>query len=233
MQDVATAPARDETTTAVVPYVQTFNFDPRIVTLRSDAAESGETFRALRTHVVARHMQDGRRALAVCAVSPDVGCTYVASNLAVSLSKVGVKTMLIDGNMRDPSLHRLIQPSGEVIGLEQCLRGDAPFHDCIYENVIPNLSVMFAGGSPYDAQELLAMERFADLMSDCLRNYDMTIVDTPPASICSDAIRIGSVVGYSLIVVRRDRTLINDVSTLIAQLEGDRARVVGTVLTEY
>jgi Mrp family chromosome partitioning ATPase len=69
-------------------------------------------------------------------------------------------------------------------------------------------------------------------MSFCLRDYDITIVDTPPANACSDVHRVSTVAGYSLIIAGRHRTLVSDVRTLISQLESDRARVIGTVMTE-
>ena len=232
MQDAALQ-VRDAEAVSLVPYVDNFAMSPDLVTLAWDTSGEAESFRALRTHVVARHIQDGRRALATCAVTPGVGCTFVAANLAVALSQIGIKTLLIDANMRNPSVDQLFQAPQRPMGLQQCLTAaDAAYADFIHEDVIPNLSIMFAGGTPHNPQELLAMGRFADLMSDCLRHYEMTIVDTPPASSCSDANRVSSVVGYSLVVVRRDQTLFSDVKTLINQLESDRAQVVGTVLTE-
>lgn len=193
-----------------------------------------ESFRALRTHVMARHVEEGRRALAVCAATGGVGCTFVAANLAVALSQIGVKTLLIDANLRNPGVDRIFQPKGgAVTGLQQCLSNfDANFAEFIEPDVLPDLSVLFAGGAPSNPQELLATDRFSELMGWCLRDYDMTIVDTPPASTCSDAHRVSSVVGYSLIVARRDVTVVSDLRTLVTQLENDRARVIGTVMTE-
>lgn len=199
--------------------------DPRLNT-------QAEEFRALRTHVMARHVGEGRRALAICAATGGVGCSFIAANLAVALSQIGVKTLLIDANMRDPAIDRLFHPSSPVLGLQQCLAGDGDFGDFIQPEVVPNLSILFAGGSPPNPQELLATDRFADLMSYCLRDFDITIIDTPPANACSDTHRVSTVAGYSLVVAGRDRSLVNDIRTLISQLESDRAHVVGTVMTE-
>lgn len=64
-------------------------------------------------------------------------------------------------------------------------------------------------------------------MHFCLREYDATIIDTPPANTCSDARRVSTVVGYSLIVTRRNKSLVNDVKILTEQLRGDHAEVIG------
>ena len=64
-----------------------------LITLSDRSAETSEAIRQLRTHVMARHVQQGHRALAICAASEGVGCTFVAANLAVALSQIGVNTL--------------------------------------------------------------------------------------------------------------------------------------------
>src|SRR3569833_3594204 len=81
------------------------SFDSKaLVTLSPQASETAEAIRGLRTHIMARHVREGHRALAICAASEGVGCSFVAANLAVSLSQIGVNTLLIDANMRDRSI---------------------------------------------------------------------------------------------------------------------------------
>jgi protein-tyrosine kinase len=215
------------------PQPRSYAFSSSLVALAREPSGTAESIRALRTHVMAQHVQEGRRALAVCAATPGVGCTFVASNLAVALSQIGVKTLLIDVNMRQPGVDRLFQPAHQVLGLQQCLMAsDANFGDYIDEEIIPDLSIMYAGGVAPNPQELLATDRFAEFMNFCLRDYDMTIIDTPPANSCSDVHRVSTVVGYAMIVTRRDKTRVSDLKTLVSELREDRARVVGTVMTE-
>ena len=209
-----------------------FALAPGLAALDDEVNARTEAFRGLRTHIMARHVGEGRRSIVVCGPTPAVGCTFVAANLAVALSQIGVNTLLIDANLRDPALDKIFRPTGPVIGLQQCLSADDGFAEYIQQDIYPDLSVLFAGGAAPNPQELLASERFASLMSFCLREFDMTIVDTPPANSCSDAHRVSTVAGYSLIVARKDKTLVSDVRVLADQLENDYARVIGTVLTE-
>jgi capsular exopolysaccharide synthesis family protein len=207
-----------------------FTFAPQLVTLSSAPDPRADAIRALRTHVVAQHLNHGRRALAVCAASPGVGCTFIAANLAVALSQIGLKTALIDADLHTPSIGSLITPSHSGEGLAHCLAStDVNFYQVIHE-ARPNLSVLLAGGVAADAQELLGGERFRDLMAMCLRDFDVTIIDTPPANRFSDARRVSTVVGYALIVAARDKTFVEDVKTLASQLQADHAHVIGTVL---
>ncbi len=216
-----------------VPGRLPFAFSPSLVVIEHPSAGSAEAIRALRTHLMAQHFNEGRRALAICAASRGVGCSFIAANLALSLSQIGVKSLLIDANLRAPSLDTLFGVSRSVLGLAECLASeDVGFRECIQADVQPSLSVVFSGGVPENPQELLASDRFKALTEFCLREFDATILDTPPANSCADARRVSTVIGYSLIVARRNVTYVDDVKILAGQLEDDHARVVGTVLNE-
>jgi protein-tyrosine kinase len=207
-----------------------FEFLP---TLSQRGGQAAEAIRALRTHTIARHLEIGRRALGVCAATAGVGCTFVATNLAVALSQSGANTLLIDADLRDPTIHKVFRRPAAIQGLQQYL--DASSGEparFIEENALPRLSILFAGGSAANPQELLAGRRFGDLIDFCLRDFDATIIDTPPANTSSDVSRICSVVYYTLIVARRNRSFVSDVKLLADQLIADRAQIVGTVLCE-
>ena len=205
-------------------------FSPLLFTLSEPSGPQAEAIRAVRTHVMAQHIERGRRALAVCAPNKGVGCTFVATNLAVSLSQIGIKTVLIDGDLQNPGVSGLIRPAAPREGLAGCLASDGAFSDCIDFEVAPNLSVILAGNPAANSRELLAGDRFQMLMDFCLRDFDATIVDTPPANGSSDVRRISTVLGYSLLVAGTNRTYVNDVKTLADQLRSDHAKVIGTVL---
>jgi protein-tyrosine kinase len=89
---------------------------------------------------------------------------------------------------------------------------------------------MYAGAATPSAQELLGRDWFEEVMNLCLREYEITIVDTPPANICSDARRVSDIAGYSLIVARRNKSLVADLKTLVDQLTDDGVTVVGALM---
>jgi protein-tyrosine kinase len=202
------------------------------VTLGDEPSVVAESVRALRTHILARHVQRGHRALAICAPTQGVGCTFVAANLAVALSQIGLNTLLIDANMRHPGVADRFGIKTTKKDLRAALSSDANINDCIERTSLPQLSVVPAMGRAGNAQELVASARFKVVMDFCLREFDATLLDTPPANKYSDARRISSVVGYSLVVAQRNKSLLSDVKALVEQLQGDRAVVIGTVLTE-
>ena len=98
--------------------------------------------------------------------------------------------------------------------------------------MIPNLSLLYSGGVAANAQEILGGEPFRRLIERCLRDFEFTIIDTPPANHCADGLRISSMIGYSLIVAKSNMSRVRELSDLAEQLHEDGARVVGTVLSE-
>jgi capsular exopolysaccharide synthesis family protein len=190
-----------------------------------------EGIRALRTHLLAQHVQLGRRALAICSANPGVGKTFVAANLAVALAQVGVKVALVDADIRSNSIQKYFPGTESTSSLQAYLQNETSnFGDAISPEIYPNLSVVFAGlGSP-NPQELLGGERFKDLIEFCLRDYQLTIVDTPAANTSTDARRISTLVGYSLIVAGKNSSRLSDVHVLLDQITGDHGHAIGTVL---
>jgi protein-tyrosine kinase len=208
-------------------------FRSDLVTLHDRRLAEAEAIRTVRTHVIARHLDEGRRGLTVCAPAAASGCSFTATNLAVALSQVGVATLLIDGDMRKPSVESRIQPSSPPQGLRHYLASpDRPIGDFIHTDVLPHLSVMYAGGATEQAQELLGGDSFRDLIDRCLRDFEFTIVDTPPANDSADSLRAVSVVGYALIVARTNVTMLKDLTVLSRQIQENGGRVVGSVVNE-
>ena len=203
---------------------------PLVMVADPDGA-SAEGIRALRTHLLAQHLQLGRRALAVCSVNAGVGKTFIAANLAVSFAQIGIKTALINADMRSSGLNDYFTPTSPTASLVHFLQNEsAPFGEAVTRDVYPNLSVIFSGDGASNAPELLGGARFRGLIDFCLRDYDLTIVDTPAAQASSDARRVSTLVGYSLIVAGKNSSKVSDIRTLLDQITDDHGKAIGTVL---
>ena len=208
-----------------------YAFSSDLVTLTDGRPTEAEAVRTIRTHVIARHIDDGRRGVAVCGPKPGVGCSFTAVNLAVALSQVGISTLLIDTDLRQPSLETFIHPEeAPEHRIARAAQAVSPI-ELIHPEVLPNLSLLYAG-DVLGGEELIGGEGFRRLMDRCLRDYEFTIVDTPPTSESSDALRVASIIGYALVVARTHVTLVKDVASLASQLQEDGALVVGAVLNE-
>lgn len=210
---------------------EAYGFSSSLVTIADPSGPDAEAIRGLRTHITVQHLNLGRRAFTVCGPSEGVGTSFVAANLAVALAQTGVKTVLVDGNLRKPGLNAYIRPPSTPIGMSAGLSDPTiPFDNFFDAHVLTDLSVIYAGTPSANAQELLATDRFKAIMDFCMREFDATIVDTPPANRSYDAKQISAIVGYSLIVTRKAKTFFRDVKTLAGQLNSDGVRIIGTVL---
>jgi capsular exopolysaccharide synthesis family protein len=193
-----------------------------------------EAIRGLRTRLAAQHLREGRRSLAICAASPGVGATYTALNLAVAMAQAGVRTALVDANLRNPMIADLCGLPIDMPGLSEYLADpQIRVADIADTELMRNLAVIGAGDVPSNPQELLSGARFRGLVDQLLREFDLTIFDTPPANACSDGQRVATLAGYSLIVSRKHVSYVNDVRALAKQLRADKSVVVGTVLNDF
>jgi protein-tyrosine kinase len=206
-------------------------FSSSLVMVTDPGGAPAEGIRALRTHLLAQHIQLGRRALAVCSANAGVGKTFVAANLAVALAQIGVKVVLVDADIRSHAIQNYFKSADPSRSLENYLQNDnATFGEAISADTYPNLSVIFARGGVTNPQDLLGGSRFKELVDFCLRDYELTIIDTPAANASTDARRISTLVGYSLIVAGKNSSRLSDVHVLLNQITGDHGKAIGTVL---
>lgn len=211
-----------------------FRFSRHVVSLSKPESPDAKSIRSLHTHLMARHVRDGRRGLAICSPTSGVGCTMVAVNLAVAFAQAGLNTLLIDANLHDPGVEEYILPERPQTGLWQMLLAGADArNDEIRRDVMPNLSVLFAGGSGSRASELIANRHFKEVVDDCMRDFEFTIVDTPAHGGTADARRIAMNVRYALIVARRNMSYLSPIKEFIEELSADRVRLVGTFLSDF
>lgn len=205
-----------------------------LVVLSDPVSAKAESIRLLRTQIIAQHIKPGRRAMALVAPVDGVGCSYLAANLAAALSQIGTKTLLVDANLRSPRIDQIFGLAANGPGLSSYLTLQVARPErVVHANVLPNLSVITSGPPVARPQELLSSTRFRDGMNMLLREYDIALFDTPAANSCADALTIASVIGYAVIVARRDKTFVGDVATLAEQLAAARSAVVGSVLSEF
>ena len=193
-----------------------------------------EAVRGLRTRIMAQHVREGRRALAICAATENAGCSFVAANLAVAMAQIGVKTVLVDADLRTPGVAAMFGLDESHAGLGDYLADSDQGIDAVIQPMsLPCLSVVTAGAAQSNPQELLAGMRFKNFVDQLLREFDLTIFDTTATNTCTDAQRVATVSGYSLVVARKHKSHVKDVTTLANLLRADRSMVVGTVLNDF
>lgn len=167
-----------------------------------------EAYRDLRTALRLYRRGDGCQVLGVVSCGPGEGKTTVAAFLATSLAEANIRVLLIDGDLRRPTLHLAMEEEGTQ-GLASILSGDAS--DCVpTPTTLPKLDFMGAGSGIANPAELLHSKQLPELMAHWRTLYDYIIIDTSPLGLVSDALLFGELADGLLWVVR-DRVSRKDV----------------------
>ena len=165
-----------------------------------------EAFRALRTSIEFSPQETGR--LVCTSTEPGDGKTTVSSNLAVAFAQSGKRTLLIDADMRRPGLSTLLGLRDDT-GLSKILRATDDLEGSIEKNlrtsIVNGLDVISCGPRPMNPAELLASERFANILAWAETKYDQIVIDAPPVLAVSDPAIVGRLVDAVILVVRPDK----------------------------
>ncbi len=187
-----------------------------------------EAYKALRTNI--RFFLSGTECKKFCITSSAAGegKSITILNLAISFAQTGQRVLLIDADMRRPSLARLLIEK-PAPGLSNVLAGLNTEDEAIRRNIYENLDVLLAGDLPPNPSELLGSENMQKLLERMEKCYDYILVDLPPVGVVSDACVIANSLDGVLFLVRQNVTERDAVKYSIKQLELSGANLMGFV----
>jgi protein-tyrosine kinase len=193
-----------------------------------------EELRALRAELLIRwsKAEVRHRVLAIVSPGPGEGRSYVAANLAVLFSQVGERTLLIDADLRAPRQQQIFDIP-DTLGLSAVLSGRADRSAVMPIANFARLSVLPAGAHPPNPQELLSRQVLGDLLQELRTEFDVILLDTPPAKLYADARIVAFRAGSAMVLARKGRTRLADTTGVIREFDNTGARIVGTVLNAF
>ena len=191
----------------------------------------GEAFRSLRTAVVKTSANAGTRIVALTSTQPREGKTTSACNLAMVLALGGARVLLIDGDMRRPSLHKLLGLTNSV-GLSNLLAGDVGPREAIQPTYDPNLFALTAGQPPSNPPELLSSHRMRSMLKSLeFGRLDWAIIDAPPVLAATDAVILAEMGADVILVIGAEMTRAGHARRAVEMLQArGHATVIGAVL---
>ncbi len=172
----------------------------RIDTVGRQYSTLSEAFRSLRTSVLLSSPERPPRSLLITSAQPSEGKTTISINLAVSLAQLGQRVLLVDCDMRKPSVHRGLGIEAEA-GLAAYLTGQQDWSAVVVTTPIAGLSVIPCGPIPPNPAELLSCERMRSLLGEAMAQYSTVLLDSPPLlNVADSRVIAGQVEGVILVV---------------------------------
>jgi len=187
-----------------------------------------EAFRELRTSVILSASGRLANSILVTSAQPGEGKTTVAVNLAFSLAQLGQPVLLVDADMRRPSIQKYFPQKGSK--LSSYLGGQGAWQQMVYPTPISRLNILHCGPIPENPSELLSSDRMRALIQESMTTYRFVILDSPPLLNRADSRILGSMVGATLLVVKGGETPRQVVQYAESQARSVGANLIGVVL---
>lgn len=201
----------------------------RIDDLSPKYSALSEAFRSLRTSVLLSGPEQPPRSLLVSSAQPGEGKTTVSTNLAISLAQLGQRVLLIDGDLRRPSVHRAFEIRGSL-GVVSYLTGQQDWRMAVEKISLPGLEVLVSGPVPPNPAELLSSDKMQKLIEQALEEYKFVVVDSPPLLNVADSRILATLVDGVVMVVKGGETPRELALRARGYAANVGARVIGVVL---
>ena len=190
-----------------------------------------EAIRTLRTSVQLLDLSGSRKVVMVTSSVPKEGKTTVSINLAFAMGQLG-KTLIIDADLRKPSIAKRFELPGFQPGLTNLVSGTHQLDECVWHDDSANIDVISAGSHSPNPQELLLSDGFKATIEILKNKYDHIIIDTAPSQSVSDAIVVSDSSDIILYVVKADSTAVNSVSNGLERFMTLGKRIDGVILNQ-
>ncbi|SES89379.1 capsular exopolysaccharide family [Oceanobacillus limi] len=199
-----------------------------LVTIERNNNQSSEQFRSLRSNINFASINKDVKSLVITSPSPGDGKTLTASNLAVVFSQEGKRVLLVDADLRKPSIHHIFRITNNF-GLSNYLIGQKDMESLI-STIDFNLDIIPSGIIPPNPPELLGSMQMKEFISTVSDQYDLVVFDTPPVLAVTDSALVASQCDGALLVVRTKKNDVKDVEKAKEQLGFSGANLLGAVL---
>jgi capsular exopolysaccharide synthesis family protein len=202
-----------------------------LVTILDPAGMAAEAYRMLRTSLLFAKVDAPPKVILTTSPSSADGKSITCANLGVALAQAGKDTLLLEGDLREPSLHGLFGLRN-TDGVVNVLSGERDLSEVLREP-FPGLKVIPAGPVPPNPAELLGSYRFAELITQVRAEFDNVLIDSPPTGSVSDPMIIATRADAVLLVVNSQGTSKRSVRGAVRSLEAVGASVMGTVMNNF
>lgn len=207
-------------------------YDTHLTTLLNPLSSASEAFRHVRASLLLSRPDAPMQVIVVTSSMPTEGKSTVASNLAIVLAQSGHSVVLIDGDLRKPSVHKKFGRSREI-GVSNLLFQKAHLSDEAFRTQIDDLTIVSAGESVPNPAELLGSRSMMMLIEQARSEFDYVIIDTPPILLASDALLLAPQADGFVAVVRSGQSNDYEFEQALERMRRAKAPLLGVVLNGY
>jgi capsular exopolysaccharide synthesis family protein len=202
-----------------------------LITKFNPKSPISEQYRTIRTNIEFASVDKEMRSLLVTSSGPSEGKSSTTANLAVVFAQQGKKVLLVDADLRKPTVHYTFKLDNRL-GLSTVLVGEKSLDDTIKETDVPNLHILTCGPIPPNPSELLGSNAMKQMIQKAQESFDMVIFDTPPVLAVTDAQILANTCDGALVVVRSEQTEYEAIQKAKELLEPAHAKLLGIVLND-
>lgn len=208
---------------------ETQQIEARLVTHYRPKSPLSEAYRTLRTNIQFSKADEPVKTILVTSAAPKEGKSTTVANLAITIAQMGLKTLLIDTDLRRPVLHKLFNVDRRT-GIANVLVGNCSLDDAIQDSTVENLSIISCGTLPPNPSELLSSNRMDEMLKELKSRFNTILFDSPPVIAVTDAAVMAPHVDGVLMVVNSGGTQREALLRASELLKHVRARVLGVLL---
>ena len=205
-----------------------------LVTDLSAKFEFVERYKKIAAHVSAQAHKNNAKVILVTSVQEHEGKSTVSANLALTLVQQGYKVLLVDGDMRRPTQYTLFLKSGDKLkaSLGSLLMGQASLRDAMVRDEEKGLDLLLNKRNYSNSTDIVSSEFMSRLISVVRDHYDFIILDSPPMSLMADAEVLADLADMSILIVKYDTVLAQDLNDAIDALRDCHAQFAGCILNQ-
>lgn len=185
-----------------------------------------EGYKIARTNLMFSIAASESKFVSVTSWSKGEGKSTATTNMAISLSKMGKKVLLIDADLRKPNVHNLLNLSNEK-GFSEVLGKFEDLDQVIQQEVLPCLDVITSGAIPPNPSELLGSPQLKKIFEILDERYDYVLIDTPPLGIVTDALMLKDQIAGYVIVIRERSTKHGDIEKIVQKIKLADSHILG------
>lgn len=190
-----------------------------------------EAYRVIRTSIQFAQAGKELKTLAVTSCMPNEGKSMTAANLAVVLTQAGKSVLLLDCDMRNPTVHKNFGLSNKL-GLSSCISMGTPLSAAVQATKVDNLYALTSGVIPPNPSELLGSEQMKNVLQRAKEQYDYVLIDTPPVMPVTDALIVSRFVDGMILVIASAEVKVEMARDVKNQLVNAGANILGVVLNK-